>query len=342
MEPAVDPIAQITAPIIWNYVPLANLPLLDALPPAARERETKKAADTFASTGRNVFVHYATPILEERRKRLLASGLRRKKYPKTAAQLWHMIGHDEEFYWNEVARSLRLGMKLGILSPKGCLVHEGRAGERESYVYHAEVAVAGYLELPPPTEMEDGEEAFITFDSETKLVDVTPKFERAGITAMVGDETSTPDLAAENDTELLDTLRSRFEYDQKMLYSHFAHYDYAAIRNAEGKRQTAMLRQLADLFDKTGKILFYYYAVPRLCKRTYPSTAGETVTGEAAKAWRLLFGAEKEKWRTASAGVKKRLGDGDVGGLEVLELGSLDAEVLGLHELARSQIAGVM
>ena len=30
------------------------------------------------------------------------------------------------------------------------------------------------------------------------------------------------------------------------------------------------------------------------------------------------------------------------GGLEVLELGSLDAEVLGLHELARSQIAAAV
>ena len=218
-------------------------------------------------------------------------------------------------------------MKLGILSPKGCLIHGGRAGERESYVYHAEVAVAGYLELPVPIEKGD---VVITSLSETKMEDVLPKF------------VSTPDPAVENDMELLDTFPSRFEYDQKMLYSHFAHYDYATIRNAEGNHQTAMLRQLADLFDKTGKILFYYYAVPRLCKRTYPPTAGETVTGEAAKAWRLLVGAEKEKWRSASAGVKKRLGDGDVGGLEVLELGSLDAEVLGLHELARSQIAAAV
>ena len=327
MEPAHDTLAQTTAPIAWSYAPIANLPLLDALPPATRERETKKAADTFASTSRNVFVHYATPILEERRKRLLASGLRKKKYPKTAAQLWRIIGHDEEFYWSEVARSLRLGMKLGILSPKGCLIHGGRAGERESYVYHAEVAVAGCLELPVPIEKGD---VVITSLSETKMEDVLPKF------------VSTPDPAVENDMELLDTFPSRFEYDQKMLYSHFAHYDYATIRNAEGNHQTAMLRQLADLFDKTGKILFYYYAVPRLCKRTYPPTAGETVTGEAAKAWRLLVGAEKEKWRSASAGVKKRLGDGDVGGLEVLELGSLDAEVLGLHELARSQIAAAV
>jgi hypothetical protein len=127
-----------------------------------------------------------------------------------------------------------------------------------------------------------------------------------------------------------------------MLYSHFAHYDYASIREAEGKHQTAMLRQLADLFDKTGKILFYYYAVPRLCKKTYPPTAGETVTGEAARVWLFLPGAEKEKWRTASAGVKKRLGDGDIAGLEVLELGSLDAEVLSLHELARSIDVGAM
>jgi hypothetical protein len=96
MEPPQATLAKITAPTVWRYAPNANLALLDALPTAAREHEIKKAADTFASTRRNIFVHYATPILEDRRKRLLASGLRKKKYPKTAAQLWQSIGHDEE------------------------------------------------------------------------------------------------------------------------------------------------------------------------------------------------------------------------------------------------------
>ena len=43
-------------------------------------------------------------------------------------------------------------------------------------------------------------------------------------------------------TELLDTLPDRFEYEQNMLYSHFARYDYDEVRKAEGKHGTAMLR----------------------------------------------------------------------------------------------------
>ena len=387
MEPTQGILATITAATVWRYAPIANLTLLDALPPAARERETKKAADTFASTGRNVFVHYATPILEERRNRLLASGLRKKKYPKTAPQLWQSIGHDEEFYWNEVVRSLRQGMKQGVLSPKGCLIHGGRAGEREGYVYHAAVAVAAYLELPAPIEKEIGEDVVITCSGDSKE-EVMPKLTKVDITAIASDATSTAKIAAKDDqemekthdvavavvtssgetktddvsskleqiditttgdisstsstvggNELLDSLPSLFIYDQTMLYSHFAHYDYELIRKAEGKHQTAMLRQFADLFDKTGKILFYYYVVPRLCKETYPPTAGQTVTGQAAKIWRFLPGVVKNEWRVASAGAKKRLGDGDIGGLEVLELGSLDPEVMRLHELARSKDA---
>ena len=119
-----------------------------------------------------------------------------------------------------------------------------------------------------------------------------------------------------------------------MLYSHFARYDYNSIRNTVGKHQRARLRQLADLFEKTGKVLFYYYTVPRLCKQTYPPTLGETVTSQAADVWKLLPGAEKEKWSNASAAVKKKLGDGDLAGLSVLELDSMDGEVLRLHELA--------
>ncbi len=77
-------------------------------------------------------------------------------------------------------------------------------------------------------------------------------------------------------------------------------------------------------------------------KEAYPPIAGDTVTGDAAKLWRYLPGVEKEKWCNASASVKKRLGDGDMAGLDVLELGSLDAEVLRLHDLARSTHAGTM
>ena len=58
------------------------------------------------------------------------------------------------------------------------------------------------------------------------------------------------------------------------------------------------------------------------------------MTSQAADVWKLLPGAEKAKWCNASDSVKKRLGDGDLAGLCVLELDTLDEEVLRLHELA--------
>src|ERR1700744_5067987 len=88
----------------WKFLPVTNIPTLDSLPPAARERGTEKAASTFASTGRNLFVHYAAPILEKRRQILLSSGTRKKKYAKTASQLWPTLSHDQSFYWNQAAK----------------------------------------------------------------------------------------------------------------------------------------------------------------------------------------------------------------------------------------------
>ena len=125
-----DRLAKVTAPIAWKYLPVTNISTLSALPPAAQERETKNAANTFASTGRNLFVYYVTRILTNRRSLLLESGTTKKKYPKTAAQLWQTVETEEAFYWNEAAKQLRLYMKEGMLSPKGCLIHGGEA-ERE-------------------------------------------------------------------------------------------------------------------------------------------------------------------------------------------------------------------
>ena len=66
--------ASVTMPqMTYKIPPVADLTVLSALPPAAQLRETKKAADTFASTGRNIFVHYITPVLEKRRALLLAA-----------------------------------------------------------------------------------------------------------------------------------------------------------------------------------------------------------------------------------------------------------------------------
>ncbi|KAK3701081.1 hypothetical protein LTR37_015643 [Vermiconidia calcicola] len=361
-----ESLAPTVVSIPWRIPTVTNLTMLEALPPAARQRETKKIADTFASTGRNIFVHYMTPILELRRQLLLNSRTTKKGFPKTAAQLWQSLDAEEVFYWDEVARQLRLCMKKAVLSPKGCLIHAGRVNDKTKYVWHAEVAVAAYLNLPPPqepTELTDPSSP-VRFEKDNDLAtDLdTLTFSHTNKTGETADCKSTLSLRKKTsdantpcidrtlakapldqdttETGLLDTLPDRCQYDQKMLYSHFARYDYNEVRKAEGKHQTAMLRQLADLFDKTGKVLFYYYVVPRLCKQLYPPTAGETVTGQAADVWRFMAGSEKEKWRKESAKVKKQLGDGDVIGLEVLQLDSLDAEVLGLHELAEAALSG--
>jgi hypothetical protein len=211
--------------------------------------------------------------------------------------------------------------------------------EKKDYVWHAEVAVAAYLELPAPVKKTGEEVEVATNVADQEAKEIISKFELHGVSDVTGNETLEADAAAKDDHEtasaaLLDTLPESFSYEPKMLYSHFARYDYNEIRKAEGKHQTAMLRQLADLFDRTSMILFYYYAVPRLCKQTYPPTLGETVMSQAADVWKLLSRAEKEKWCNVSASVKKRLGDGDLAGLSVLELDTLDMEVVRLHEFA--------
>ena len=231
----------------------------------------------------------------------------------------------------------------------------GRLSEKEVYVRHAELAVRMYLSLPPPEEVVGGR---LDDDScTTEIVDeedVIRKLSGLGMADFAEKERqlmSRKDVETEvttahgvqqntNDAELLDTLPDRFQYDQKMLYSHFAHYDYDEVQRAEGKHQKAMLRQLADLFDHTGKTLFYYYTVPRLCKQSYPPTSGETVTSKAAEIWRFLAGSEKAKWLIASVRLKKVLGDRDVGGLETLQLDNLDREVLALHGLAQTGLNG--
>lgn len=49
-------------------------------------------------------------------------------------------------------------------------------------------------------------------------------------------------------------------------------------------------------------------------------------------------GKDKEEWLRASASLKAELGDGNVFGLETLQLDSLDPEVLKLHSLAKAAI----
>ena len=139
-------------------------------------------------------------------------------------------------------------------------------------------------------------------------------------------------------SDLLDTLPSRFEHTPNILYSHFAHYDFDDVRQAEGKRQTAMLRQLADLLDKTGKELFYYFTVPHLSKSIPPPKDGSTVMSLAGDIWRFSPGPMKNQWIFESQAVKKQLGDGDLDGLVILQLSSLAPEVLRLHAISEDAI----
>lgn len=97
-----------------------------------------------------------------------------------------------------------------------------------------------------------------------------------------------------------------------------------------------MLRQLANLLDKTGRELFYFYIVPRLCKLCQPPSDGVTVTSLAGDIWRFLEGQGKDSWASASATWKKRLGDGDVDGSEVLQLDGLEPERL--HGMAEEAL----
>ncbi|KAK3620871.1 hypothetical protein LTR56_023144 [Elasticomyces elasticus] len=374
----------------FSIPPVLSLQHLDRFPPAARARELKKAADIFACSGRNIFVHYVAPILETRRKKLLTSVVTKKKYTKTAAQLWYSLEQDdsdEYFYWNEmVGRRIRESLRSCELSYEMCLEHAGVPEDRATCIWHAELAVSRYLDTKATDDVKTDDTGLlisenITFDTiklQTLSIEVSEKSLPRAINFTASQQTdytslklldklpdpsdittistlsisgndgplslasdgTTPQRTHESTMEVLDTLPDRFECEPRMLYSHFARYDFDAVRRAEGKHQTAMLRQLADLFDKTGMRLFYYYMVPRLCMRYSPPRDGSTVTGKAADVWRFLKGLEKAPWCSANQMVKTQLGDGDVLGLEMLQLDSLEPEVLKLHDMAMEALAG--
>lgn len=69
---------------------------ITALPPTAQATELAKRANTFASSSKNIFVHYVEPILNHRRTELLSRGKNRKKFTKSAVQLWQ--GLQEQQY----------------------------------------------------------------------------------------------------------------------------------------------------------------------------------------------------------------------------------------------------
>ncbi|KAF2212710.1 hypothetical protein CERZMDRAFT_97205 [Cercospora zeae-maydis SCOH1-5] len=115
------------------------------------------------------------------------------------------------------------------------------------------------------------------------------------------------------------------------MYGNFAHAGFSEIRSLQGKQQAARLRQLADLFDKGGKVLFYYYAFPHVWRRLRPPEVDQTVASVVHDKWRLMGVPMKTTWQTYGGRVKKLLGDGNVDGLESLELDSTDPDVFELH-----------
>ncbi|KAM3414889.1 hypothetical protein BST61_g10032 [Cercospora zeina] len=130
---------------------------------------------------------------------------------------------------------------------------------------------------------------------------------------------------------LLDVLPARFHYEPRMMYGNFAHADYNEIRSLQGKQQAARLRQLANLFDTRGKTLFYYYAYPHVYKRLRPPDVDQTVASVVHDKWRLMGVPMKTTWQTYGRRVTKLLGDGNVDGLDLLELDGTDPDVFELH-----------
>jgi len=355
-----------TATLPWPASPVIDLrrfALLDALPQTARARELRKEAYKFASSDKRVFVHYVDPLLVRRRTVVLAQSKTKKRYPKDAAALWQVLEqehHEEHCFWKQLSRELCIALGTGALSYDNCLKSAGRPGDATECIRRAEVVVCTYLEIAPPPVLEAGSYAHTSNEScigTTQSIEINASaceddttiyitasltdLKRAVTVVALQEEAQVATAAtgttgtAQSDINavLLDALPDRFEYTQQMLYSNFAHYDLDEVRKAEGKQQTAMLRQLANLLDKSGKELFYYFAVPRLCKAYLPPRNGSTVTSEAADMWRFLSGQMKDIWTSASGMLKKQLGDGDVEGLELLQLCSLEPEVLGLHRM---------
>lgn len=340
--------------------PVRDISALNAFPPAAREREIFRIANTFVSSGKTIFTHYVEPILLRRRAEVLNGETNpRKRFYKTPAQLWiglEVALYDEYFWWQQKARELRLALKTKVVTNEECLESAGWPGEAFSYVLHAEVAVAHYLGIASPAsiEKEEDEEASCVESAGRELryqraeetcgggaasyMQLYDSAEQPSVCLTAAADPAKEQLLGRDLPEQLHTLPDRLEVDPKTTYSHFAGYDLGKTRRAEGKQQVAMLRQLADLLDPNGEELFYYYVVPRLCKEDMFPADGTTISDIAADVRRFSPGKAKDKWKEASAGLRKQLGDGDAGGLVTLGLDRLEGCVLKLHGMAREGI----
>ena len=135
---------------------------LERLPQAAKATELSERACTFTSSGRNIFVHYVEPVLNCRRAALHSSGLTKKKWFKTAAQLWQTMKerqHEEYIFWCQQASELQNDLRTKTLSHEDCLKYAGRAGDAQMCVLHAQIAVSHYLDIALPLELE--QESFV-------------------------------------------------------------------------------------------------------------------------------------------------------------------------------------
>lgn len=233
---------------------------------------------------------------------------------------------------------------------------------RATYIHFAETAVAEYLQLPPPGEAEyhllpmplaslPASADYLTFDDVDNKMAYTA-MDMSNGTEMEASTTETEFCAPETEQEmdhaatsfgqqpLLDTLPDRFTVEPRMMYGHFARYKLDEIlTTATRKRQLEKLHQLADLFDQTGKVLFYYYAYPRLWKRLRPLNVDESIATFAQDIWHYAEGNIAEEWKEAELHVKKLLGDGSLDGLALLRLDGLDPEDLRLHAMAEKAVS---
>ncbi|KXS95994.1 hypothetical protein AC578_8084 [Pseudocercospora eumusae] len=327
--------------------PVKDIAAYKSFPPASRHRALHQEAMKFAANARNIFVHYVEPILDFRRKEKLASGTTKKKFYYNAARLWAELQtidelHGQRFFWNQKAVEMKLALKKKMISPEDLLRNAGFEEDWWENRKYAEIAVGWYLGEDVPQEFADGTREATTADTADDQKMESLRLEEK-LHSVPGDickpsfHHDLPEFAqspAKDEHPLLNVLPEPFQYDSKIMYGQFAHADYTEIRRLlDGKQQTARLRQLADLFDATGKVLFYYYAYPHIWKDFRPLKIDETVATRAQDKWKVLGSKEQEFWRVKSAQVKKMLGDGNVDGLICLELDRLDSEVLGLHRV---------
>ncbi|CZT18209.1 uncharacterized protein RCC_04052 [Ramularia collo-cygni] len=323
LEPTSTPFARPNSP--WSTT------ILDAakLPPASRQREILKLANNKLSNGYALFVHYVQPTLELRRKVLLDSGTTKKKFYKSVGKLYEDLPTGQKAFWNGEAARLRVLVRDKVITHEECVRHAGSPDQWDTYIEYAETAVAEYLLIPLPIKAPSLETPDLICDEQT----ITP------ISTIAPTEIDSPTTSLHQ--PLLDTLPEPFSFEPRMLYSHFAKYDLDEILSTPTrKRQLEKLHQLADLFDRTGRVLFYYYVYPRLWRRMRPLNADESIASFAQDLWRFAQGAVVQEWQVAEVDVKKMLGDGDVNGLALLRLGGLHPRVLRFHEMAEQAVGG--